>query len=168
MNEQEALQAILVELKTLNKTLSDEQERQSKERENKALQDVKNQEVTSLKEQETKDKEIALQKLEAERFEKIEKYIQSQNQENTNTNDFRAQLFKSLDELDQTSQNESLIEIGNKLNVLVESSQITDKQQEEQEVSHFTDLTLLVFFLAFVPAFLAYKGLTKLFDSAFA
>uniref|UniRef100_UPI00132FF030 hypothetical protein n=1 Tax=Klebsiella pneumoniae TaxID=573 RepID=UPI00132FF030 len=103
-----------------------------------------------------------------ERFDKIESFFESQNQASTDNQEFRTQLMTSLDELDQSEQKTSLNEISNKLNVLVESSQVSEEQQQEQEVSHFTDLTLLVFFLAFVPAFLAYKGLSKLFDSAFA
>lgn len=50
----------------------------------------------------------------------------------------------------------------------MESTEVSEEQLQEKEVRHFTDLALIVFLFGFIPCFLAYKGLSRLFDSAFA
>ena len=166
---------ILNELKLLNEKLSEDLKMRSEE----------------LKLQREKmDNELELQQIESERAEleapnielqkakdekravQLEQFIQGleeQQEEQVTLNqeslEFRENVLEALESLDQQ---ESFTNLGSKLDVLIQSTEVPEATQVANEFSHFTDLSMVTLMFAFIPAILTYKGLSRLFDSAFA
>ena len=177
--DQQLLADILSELQKFNDRYDQELERAENERTIQAIEDSNNAEILAeaekqaleeqrVQEEQLQEKELAAQNLAAERFEAIESYFEAQNTANEANQLVFEDITIALGNLDPKNQEMSLSEISHKLNALIESTEVSEDQIQEQEVRHFTDLAIIVFLLGFIPCFLAYKGLSKLFDSAFA
>ena len=155
---------ILEELKKLNKTLSEELEREKNERDLQATADSDNAEKSAQALE-------AKEKVEAERFNKISSALDSLTEsedEKLADEQFRKDVLQALGEVEQENSTETLTNIDTKLGTIVGHYEDTPENEQKDEISYFTDLILIVFFLGFIPAFLAYKGLSKLFDAAMA
>lgn len=139
-----------------------ELERQSNERESNAAIELERTEKTEKKQEESI-------KIENERWDKMYQLIENQspNEEMLNNEeDFRNDILKALNDLNaDDSQMDTLKSIDTKLGVLVKK---LDEETEQEEISHFTNVSILAFLYFFIPTFLAYKGLSKLLDSAVA
>ncbi|EOL46299.1 hypothetical protein RV11_GL000576 [Enterococcus phoeniculicola] len=139
-----------------------ELERQANERESNAAIELERTEKTE------KEQEESI-KIENERWDKMYQLIENQspNEEMLkNEENFRNDILKALNDLNtDDSQMNTLKNIDTKLGVLVKN---LDEETKQEEVSYFTNVSILAFLYFFIPAFLAYKGLSKLFDSAFA
>ncbi|MFB5458281.1 hypothetical protein ACE40W_22765 [Enterococcus avium] len=156
---------ILKELKQLNKTLSEELEREKNERDLQATADSDNAEKSA---QALKAKE----EIEMERFNKISSSLDSlstkQDSDKKEDEEFRKAVLEAISAVDQDESSETLTEIDTKLGTIVGQYEDTPEVEQRDEVSYFTDLLLVVFFLGFMPAYLAYTGLSKLLDAAMA
>lgn len=177
--EQQLLADILAELKTLNDRYDKELERAHNERTLQATEDSRHAEVLAeekqaaleeqrKKEEQLKEQEAAALALEQERFEKIEGFFESFSTAEEANQEFFDNAISALEALDPSDQEIVLSDISHKLTALIEQTEVTDSQLEAEEVRYFTDLALIIFLLGFIPCYLAYKGLSKLFDSAFA
>lgn len=170
--QEQLLEAILEELQTFNATYTKELERAENERTIQATKDSNDAKVLAEKQQkeveEQKKQEQEALKLSEQRFEIINEYFLSQENAHKASESHIDEIIVALGNLDPENQEITLNEISNKLNTLVESTEVSEEQLQEKEVRHFTDLALIVFLFGFIPCFLAYKGLSRLFDSAFA
>jgi len=159
---------ILNELKSINSKLAESLELKKEEMKLQSEKNSNEAELALIADDERKQSELELQeeKVKAEeRAVQLEQFIEHLEGKEEDTTSFQQNLLESLNALDQQ---ESLTHLGNKLDVLIQSMEIPEETKVAEEFSHFTDLSLVTVIFAFIPAYLAYKGLSRLFDSAFA
>lgn len=128
-----------------------ELEREQSERDLQATRDSEQAEISAKKKIEEAEAKKITDKEKADNEAKQEKEL----------SDFRESVISSLDKLGEKDNSETLTKLDNKLSTLVDSM---EKQEKKEEVSHFTDLSIVFFLYGCIPVYLFYKWLSGFFN----
>lgn len=147
----EDIKQLETDLKELKEAYQKELEREQAERDLQATRDSEQAEISAKKKiEDAKAKEISDKEV-AEKEAKQEKELA----------DFRSSVVDSLNAISEKDNSEVLTNLDNKLSTLVES---LEKQEQRDEVSYFTDLSMIFFLFGCIPAFMFYKWLYGFFS----
>ena len=140
-----------MDLKTLKETYQKELAREQSERDLQATRDSEQAEISAKKK---------IEEAEAKKISDKEKTDKEAKQEK-DLSDFRQSVIISLDKLSEKDNSETLTKLDNKLSTLVDSM---EKQEQKEEVSHFTDLSIIFFLFGCIPVYMFYKWLYGFFS----
>lgn len=147
----EDIKQLETDLKELKEAYQKELEREQSERDLQATRDSEQAEISAKKKvEDAKAKEISDKEV-AEKEAKQEKELA----------DFRSSVVDSLNAISEKDNSEVLTNLDNKLSTLVES---LEKQEQRDEVSYFTDLSIVFFLFGCIPAFMFYKWFVGFFN----
>lgn len=150
---------ILGELQALNKFNAD-QLKASQEKE--ALQaEQEKQEALQATEKKKADEQALIQKQEEQKTKEAEQ-LEKENADKQALEDFRKNVLQEISVLSQKDDTKVLTNLDTNLKTVAES---LENSAKGEELSSYTDIVIVFFLMIALPAFLAYKGLSKFFDT---
>lgn len=161
---------ILVELNELNELLTKDFELRSEQlqlEQEKKANELELQEIAKAEEEaNAPQKEVERAKTE-QRAVQIEQYIKKieSDEEQEKQEVSRQEMIQAINALDQQ---DSLAEISEKLNALIEISEKTERDVVQGELNYFNGRALFMIVVFVVPCWLTIKYLGRLFDRASA